>query len=272
MKNIKKLICMVLVVVTMVCTLTACGNSKPVVDETGAAKISFATSSLQDVVALKDQKVAITGYMSLLSPLDGKLIYLVNLPMQNCPFCEQNSKQLSTSMAVVLEKPIEDITLDPVKIVGTLKVGEYTDEYGYQYMYRIEDATYEVVDENSLPNGYDVYYTLAANDDIYNLYFMLSYVDFYIYYDYYELTASQILAEEKVNVEDYGYTSSIERVKSYNDDRYEPFIKMMEKCKELEIKINECLDNENAEGLRKMQSEVDKLYEEFNKFITKYST
>ena len=270
-KNIKRIICALLVIVMMMCVLTACGKNQEV-DDTGATKVSFATSSLSDVTSLNNQKVTITGYMSLLSPLDGKLIYLVNLPMQNCPFCEQNSKQLSTSMAVVLKTPIDDITLDPVKIVGTLKIGNFVDEYGYEYMYRIEDATYEVLDETSLPEGYDVYYTLSSNDDIYNLYFIMSYVDYYIYYDYYGMTSAQVMEEPKVDLSTANYDESLNRVKSYNDDRYQDFINMLETCKTLETKINECLEKKDATALKKMQPDVDKLYENFNKFITKYST
>ena len=271
MKNIKKIMCILLTIVMVTCMLTACGN-EPTVDDSGAVKISFANSSLQEVVGLNGKKVTITGYMSLLSPLNGELIYLVNLPMQNCPFCEQNSKQLSTSMAIVLKDPIEDITLEPVKIVGTLVVGEFVDDYGYEYMYRIEDASYEELSEENLPDGYDVYYTLSSNDDIYNLYFIMSYVDYYAYFDYYGLTSAQILAEPKVNLSEAGYEDSLNRVKSYKDERFTPFVEMLEKCKELETKINKCLDEKDASALKKLQPEIDKLYENFNKFITKYST
>jgi hypothetical protein len=252
--------------------LTACGEKNIEVDDTGAAKISFANSSLNEVTSLKDQKVTITGYMSMLSPLDGTLIYLVNLPMQACPFCEQNSKQLSTSMAVVLDKPIDDITLDPIKVVGTLKIGNFVDDYGYEYMHRIEDATYEVLDETSLPDGYDVYYNLSSTDDIYKLYYMMTYIDFYAYYDYYEMTSAQILEEPKVNLEECGYKEALERAKSFNDERYNPYIEMVEKCVELEAKVNKYLEEKDANGLKSLQPDVDKLFENFNKFIKKYST
>ena len=270
MKNIKRIICLVLAMIMMICALTAC-NKNQKVDDTGAVQLSFVTSSLSDVTSLNNQKVTITGYMSLLSPLNGKLIYLMNLPMQNCPFCAQNSKQLSTSMAVQLKTPIDDITLDPVKIVGTLKIGNFVDEYGYEYLYRIEDATYEVVDETSLPDGYDVYYTLSSNDDIYNLYFIMSYVDYYIYYDYYGMTSAQVMEEPKVDLSTANYEESLNRVKSYKDERYQDFIDMLETCNTLATKINECLENKDANALKKMQPDVDALYENFNKFITKYS-
>jgi hypothetical protein len=241
------------------------------VDDTGATKLSFSSSSLKDVLTLNNQKVTITGYMSTLTPLDGKLCYLVNLPLQNCPFCAQNSNELSTTMAVQFKKPVQDIVEEPIKVVGTLVTGDFSDDYGYQYSYKIIDATYEIVDEGSLPEGYSVYYTLSTNNDIYNLYAMMNYIDTYAYYEYYDLTAETVMKSPAIDLEKYNYTETLTRVESYNSEDYKEFINMLKECKSLETEINGKLEKGTATSLRMLQPKVDTLYNNFSSFITKYT-
>lgn len=250
---------------------TACGGTNTEVDSEGTTKLSFSSTSLEDVLTLDGKKVSITGYMSTLTPLDGTLCYLVNLPLQNCPFCTQNSNKLSTTMAVQFKTPISDITEEPIKVVGTLTIDDYVDDYGYEYPYRISDATYEVVDESSLPEGYSVYYTLATNNDIYNLYAMMSYLDSYAYYEYYDLTAEEAIKQPAIDLEKHNYSEILKRVQSYNNTEYDDFINLLKECKELETETNNKLKDGNPSSLRLLQTKVDNLYNHFNSFITKYT-
>ena len=48
-----------------------------------------------------------------------------------------------------------------IKVTGTLEFGDYTDEYGYEYGYRITDATYNEVDMSEMSDKMKLWQQLA---------------------------------------------------------------------------------------------------------------
>ena len=157
--------------------LSGCGNGKGTAD---ARKLSFAESvSIDAIKALDGKPVAITGYMATLSPLSGDYIYLMNLPYQSCPFCVPNTQQLANTMAVYAAKGAKfNYTDRPVKITGRMELGDFTDEYGYTYNYRIADADYEVVDLSQISSDYAMYQSLAEDGVIADVNGMFDYLLF----------------------------------------------------------------------------------------------
>lgn len=157
--------------------LSGCGAGG---DATAAAKLSFSQATGLDALrALDGKPVTITGYMATLSPLDGSYIYLMNMPYQSCPFCVPNTQQLSNTMAVYAAKGVKFAFTDrPVKITGTLKLGDMVDDYGYTYNYRIVDARYETVDLSSVSAEYALYQSLAEDGVIADVNAMFDYVMF----------------------------------------------------------------------------------------------
>jgi hypothetical protein len=147
---------------------------------TTAQKLSFAESvSIDSIKALDGKPVTITGYMATLSPLNGDYIYLMNLPYQSCPFCVPNTQQLANTMAVYAAKGTKfDYTDRPVKITGRMELGDFTDEYGYTYNYRIADAGYEVVDLSQVSSDYAMYQSLAEDGVIADVNSMFDYLLF----------------------------------------------------------------------------------------------
>ena len=156
--------------------LSGCGGGK----SAEAQKLSFAESvSLQAIEALDGKPVTITGYMATLSPLGGDYIYLMNLPYQSCPFCVPNTQQLANTMAVYAAKGTKfEYTDRPVKITGRMELGDFTDEYGYTYNYRIADARYEVVDLSRVSSDYAMYQALAEDGVIADVNGMFDYLLF----------------------------------------------------------------------------------------------
>ena len=77
-------------------TLTSCGDKNTEVTELSFAK----ANSIEEIEELDGKKVAIIGYMSTLSPINGEFMYLMNMPYQSCPFCVPNTTQLSNTLAV----------------------------------------------------------------------------------------------------------------------------------------------------------------------------
>ena len=145
-----------------------------------AAKLSFAESaSIETIQKLKGKPVTITGYMATLSPLSGEYIYLMNLPYQSCPFCVPNTQQLANTMAVYAKKGAKfDYTDRPVRVTGRMELGSFTDEYGYEYNYRLVDAACEVVDLSQVSDDYALYEALAGDGVIADVNAMFDYLLF----------------------------------------------------------------------------------------------
>ena len=151
-------------------------------DDTGnATKLSFKSAmELEYLKTLDGELITINGYMATASPVDGSFIYLMNMPFQSCPFCEPNTSILSNTLAVYSPKgkPFE-YTTQAIKVVGTLVFAEnedelFTDEYGYEYNYKIVDATYTVLRSEELSADLALWQKVAESgiinkiDDMYN--------------------------------------------------------------------------------------------------------
>ena len=134
--------------------LAGCSGAAP--GEEGATALKFTDAvSLETLTALDGKTVSIVGYMATLSPLSGKFLYLMNMPYQSCPFCAPNTAQLANTMAVYApEGQTFGYTDQAIRVTGTLRIEDYTDEYGYVYNYRIADASYEIVDLAALSEDY----------------------------------------------------------------------------------------------------------------------
>ena len=171
----KKLILLALTLALAACALAGCGGSSA-----EAQKLSFAESASIDTInSLKGKTVTLTGYMATLSPLSGEYIYLMNLPYQSCPFCVPNTQQLANTMAVYAAKGDNFTYTDrPVQITGKLELGDFTDEYGYTYNYRIVDATYEAVDLSKVSSEFALYQSLAEDGVIADINSMFDYLLF----------------------------------------------------------------------------------------------
>ena len=143
-------------------------------------KLSFSESaSLDALTKLNGKAVTITGYMATLSPLSGEYMYLMNLPYQSCPFCVPNTQQLANTMAVYAKKGAEfSFTDRPIRVTGKLELGDFSDEYGYTYNYRVTDARYEVVDLSQVSEEYAMYQSLAEDGVIGDVNGMFDYLLF----------------------------------------------------------------------------------------------
>lgn len=167
--------------------LSACGNAEDEVYE-----ISFSeANSLEDMKKHDGNRVSIMGYMSTLSPVDGSFIYLMNMPYQSCPYCIPNTTTLSNTIAVYAKsgKKLEFTDL-LIRVDGVLEFGDYTDEYGYEYSYRIKDATYSTVDSSELGDEVKLWQQLAASGVVADVYSMYDYINFVCFWGTYTASFS----------------------------------------------------------------------------------
>lgn len=170
----------------MLFCLCACG------DEAGPdggepAKLSFkSAASYADLKKLSGQTVTINGYMATSSPVDGSFIFLMNLPYQSCPFCKPNTSQLSNTMEVYPKKNAsfkDKYTTQAIKVTGKLVVTDnenesFTDRYGYEFNFKIVDATFEIIKAEELSAEYALWQKIASSDVINEIYNMYNYTNF----------------------------------------------------------------------------------------------
>ena len=140
-----------ILIFAFVLAFSACGS----VDYSNPTKISFKNALKYEYLkGLDGTPITINGYMATSSPVDGSYIYLMNLPYQSCPFCLPNTNELSNTMAVYPQKGKKfDYTTQAIKITGILEVSRdkstfFTDNYGYEFNFKIVDAYYEILDES----------------------------------------------------------------------------------------------------------------------------
>lgn len=151
-----------------------------------AVKLSFkSATSYEELKALDGQTVSINGYMATSSPVDGGYLFLMNLPYQSCPFCVPNTSQLSNTMAVYAKEGQSfDYTGQAIKVTGKLVVAEdetkpFTDKYGYEFSFKIVDATYTVLTDAELTADMAAWQKVADSglmDEMYRMYDYLNFV------------------------------------------------------------------------------------------------
>lgn len=161
--------------------------------DTGPAKLlSFAqANSVSEMEKLDGQKVTIIGYMSTLSPVSGKFMYLMNLPYQSCPFCIPNTTQLSNTLAIYApDGKSFEFTDRAIQVTGILEFGQWEDEFGYKYDYRIKDATFEVVNTENMSEELKMWQQIAASGVVAEIYTMYDYVSFICFWPEYSMNYS----------------------------------------------------------------------------------
>lgn len=190
----KKIAAIILAILVLLSLFAACGKKeeeKPHTEkeaatlaslqtEDGKYRLTFSASISMDIIgALNGREVVITGYMATLSPVSGKFMYLMNLPYQSCPYCKPNTSELSNTMAVYApEGKTFDFTDGPVKVTGTLETGDFTDEFGYEYNYRIKDAAWEKVEASALSGNILLWQRITEEGLAADIYSMFDYLDF----------------------------------------------------------------------------------------------
>lgn len=186
----KRIFCGIIAIMMLMAVLVSCGGSTSFEkDSEGSTILSFSqAASVSAMKELNGEKVTIIGYMSTLSPISGQFIYLMNLPYQSCPFCLPNSSTLSNTMAVYAKDGDEfNFTDRAIQIVGTIEFGDWTDEFGYQYSYRIKDAIYKEIDTNNMSEELKLWQALASTNVIADVYAMYDYVNFLCFWGEYTM-------------------------------------------------------------------------------------
>lgn len=179
-KHIVKTIALLLLLTMAALALCGCEKApeEPI-------KLSFKAASGYDYLkSINGKPVTISGYMATSSPVDGSFMFLMNLPYQSCPFCVPNTSQLSNTMEVYPKNgDAFGFTTQAIKVVGTLVVAEkedepFTDRYGYEFNYKIVDATYTIIQAEELSADMALWQKIASSDVVSDIYAMYDYINF----------------------------------------------------------------------------------------------
>ena len=267
----KKILCLILCIILLIPTISSCGG----VDDGEATKLSFKSASTYSYLKTLDgQKVTINGYMATSSPVDGSFMFLMNLPYQSCPFCVPNTSQLSNTMEVYPKRNQSfPYTTQAIKVTGILQVAPsenefFTDRYGYEFNFKIVDATYQILKAEELGENIALWQKIASSDVINDIYKMYDYVNFlcawntYFINDYtdengvehkgfflYASDAEKLIKEDGQQW-NYGYKDGyfdgiIGKIKEIDENAFSSLVANIERAEALANKAIKELDDKN---------------------------
>lgn len=292
-----------LALVALACLpLSGCGGNV----QAEATELRFSDAvQYEQIAALDGQRVTITGYIATLSPLDGSYIYLLNLPYQSCPFCLPNSTELTNTMAVYAATGTKfTFTQQPVRVTGTMEVGDFSDDFGYQYNYRIVDAACETVDLSEVSAEYALWQSVAADGVVEEVNNMLNYLYFVCQWTEYQSVqtyadgstdAWYLYPGDALNVlgdaeSGYGYAEEssadyfpglISRVRAVSDTGLEDLIAIIEDAQALEVHAlkqlqsgafayDEAQDKYTLDDAENMTARYDDIYLRFSQWLGRW--
>lgn len=175
----KKIIIMIFMLCTVLVGCSSTDLKDVTISENGIAEIRFKDMiDVDELRKLDGKSIKMVGFFAQSSPLDGSMVYLMNMPYQNCVYCLPNTNQLMNTMAVYPKAGKKfDFTDLPVEIVGKIKFENITDEMGYSYEYRIVDAEAKIADVEDLSEDVKIYTDLINKgfaDKISNLILLIN--------------------------------------------------------------------------------------------------
>ena len=264
-QKIKKIIkwLVIVAIIGIVVVLGVIESNKKVFteNEQGITNIKFkSTASEKEIEELNGKKVSITGYLSTLSSLNGEFAYLMNLPYQNCPYCIPGSSQITNTLAIFAKdnEKIEFTDL-PVTVLGELEIGDFTDDFGYQYSVRLKDVTVSNADIDLLSENIRKYNVLAENGVLANLYECITNAENVIYSNSFDLKPIDIGQIEKTRNE----------VKQYNSkDEYKSLIVILNGLESLCKKVNGYIENNEYDKIKNSQNQLRIIYSSFSNWIS----
>lgn len=214
------------------------------------------------------RQVIVRGYMSTMSPMDGKFIYLMNIPYQNCPFCLPNTTTIVNTVAVYSKagNPF-DFYDGPIEITGTLKVGDTVDDFGYGYPFKIENATYSKLDTSKLSENLKTYGALTQDGIITDIINTASRTDFNAFFELYGATAADIDI-----VADAEYDGILRRINAISETGYSDIIAIVEDLKEYNeiVNTNISASEYSSNCTQDMEDEIIRLLNTFFGWINKF--
>lgn len=245
-------------------------NSNIVINKNGPTKIMFKDMvSVEDLKRLDGKQVEMLGFISIVSPLDGSFIYLMNMPYQSCVFCLPNTNQLVNTMVAYPKNGDSLEYVDtPVKITGTLKFEDINDTNGYSYAYRLIDTKMEEADVSGLEEDI-VLYTMLADTGYINKHSQLM-NELYLRTYMLDINGKPVTIEELTPIDLLMVQELRKTVKSLNNDsKYSEVLINIDKLEKLCLDVNEVIKLKDMKAMQDLNIEGQNIYLEFYTWLTK---
>lgn len=242
-----------------------------VATDKGVVELKFKnTNSDEYVSSLNGKKVKMTGYISTLSPVNGKFAYLMNMPYQSCPYCVPGTSQIYNTIAIYAKENSKiEFTNDPVTVEGTLETGTFTDEFSYEYGVRIANATVKKADVSKLSQNILMYSAISEEGIVDEIYATINGIDQIVYYDYYEYYYQ--VSPDTLSPFDTGrITTVIGKLKGISTENYKDIISVLESARTIALSANKNLTDKNYEKNKELQPELDNVFRGFSTWMAKY--
>ena len=234
-------------------------NSK-VTNSNNITQIKFKDMvSINELKKLNGKQIKITGFISQASPLDGSIIYLMNMPYQNCVFCVPNTNQLVNTLAIYPEKNKSFTYTDvPIEVTGTLVFEDTTDEVGYYYDYKLINASYKEADATGLEDTVRIFtslinqgFTNALMDTIYEIDTQIK--NFYLTDD---ITTLNTISTDNLSEIDSMF-------ENLNKEEYSDLLPYIDLLKSLVRNLNKDIEEGISDNISKYKDESDEIYNGF---------
>lgn len=258
----KKVLSLLLVFI-LIFSLVACSNNN---DAEKTHEIKF-SQSVEEIKKYDGKTVKINGYMATVSPDGGSLFYLMNLPFQSFPFLEAKETELTNTIAVK-GSGFEFTTL-PVEITGTLVFGNFSDAYGLEYSYRIEDAKVRELSKEEVSENNKIYYDIAKDNSLVTVFTIIDCIGQVAYYEDMGIDPKEFKGYGDIPFSEYSFIKSSVELLNTNG-KYDDFLTILNKTEETRIKVNKDMQEDNIEAYASYQTVTDELMEMFNKFISQF--
>lgn len=265
MKNRLKKVLLAFTIVVSLFSLVGCGNS----DDGQIYQIRFSNLvSVSSMQKYNNKTVSAVGYLSPVMGYDGNFGYLMNLPYQTCPYCVPSDTKITNTMAIFTkEGETIEFTEAAVVVKGTLKLEDYTDEYGYTYGYRMVDVTIELADTSNLGSKLSLYNQLADKEILTGIMDTLYLADSNIYYDMYIQYGDSY---ERETVDTTAIDEVIENLKSFDQNDVQILVTIADELKDLTVTTNKLVETEDYDKLADYQTQIDDLFNSINEWMADY--
>lgn len=235
----------------------------PEANDDGITVLKFKNTNSDEAISLLNgKKVSITGYLSTLSPLNGKFAYLMNMPYQNCPYCVPGTSAITNTLTIVAKENEKiKFTDQPVTVTGTLETGTFTDEFGYEYGVRLNNVVVKNADIDELSESIRKYNLLAENGVVNSIYNSIMLADRSVFYNYYKKEVPALIKIERIES-----TKTLFAEYNKNND-YEALSKVINNLITLSNNVNKDIENQDYSNFATYQKKLRSIYSSFARWM-----
>ncbi len=217
---------------------------------------------------LNGKEVTITGFMAMESPLDGRFIYLTNMPMVSCPYCFPGTNIPIYAIPVIAPKGGSiGFTEEPVTVKGILEVKEKIDRFGYLTPFRINLTSLKIAAVEKFPRSLQEYQMLTSEGINMKVLGIIHKLYTYTSEDF---TDKDALKLEKIDLEEID--ALINQVEGYRVDSFEQLVDILKKVKTLSIEINEFIINNEDKKVKSYREKVVETWEKYFEWANEMAT